>query len=176
MSRRPLREIWRTACFDKEIRAKIALEMLCSWPAPYRREGDLGYWFFYYGAFGPPPATAFKLYPPSWIVLIAADGGIAEPKRIRPGDVGLAAPEAEPFASHSWPTHWSIEEADRKRDELLAAYDVVVAAWEARPKRDSPSDDKLAEDFRHRFMELTPTALLPCYRALGQGFFQWVDV
>jgi hypothetical protein len=154
----------------------VALELIASWPIPGHRDGALGYSFFYYASFGPPPAKSFKLYPPSWVAwLLAADGSVHELRHTEPKEVGLDAKRGEPFATHCWPEHWTVEEADQKRKDLLAAYDAVVDFWEQR-RRPSRSETEMLENFRRRFLEITEPPLLPCYQALGREFFQWLGI
>jgi hypothetical protein len=174
--RRSLGEIWHIASFDPAIRSKVALELLASWPIPDRRGASVGFWFFYYASFGPPPAKELSLYPPSWVVWIPPDGSISELRRVRPQEVALSVREGEPFAKYSWPPNWTIEEVDKKRNDLLLAYDRALAAWEQSSGRPSPADGQLIADFRRRFLELTPAPLLPCYRALGSAFFAWIGL
>jgi hypothetical protein len=173
-SRRSPGEIWHIASFDQSIRSKVALELLASWPIPDRQGGSVGFWFFYYASFGPPPRKEFSLYPPSWVVWIAPDGTISQLRRLRPPEVALSVPEGESFATYAWPSSWTIEESDEKRNGLLRAYAQAVVAWELRPSGPSPADGPLLVDFRRRFLELTPSPLLPCYRALGGAFFKWI--
>jgi hypothetical protein len=174
MTARSVEELWRIAAFDQSIHARVAWELLASWPIPVREDADLGYRFFYYAAFGPPPAKVYKLWPPSWIVHIATDGTVSGLRRITPQDAGLSVAEGEPFATFSWPSSWTVEEADRKREELLKSYDAAVSAWVT----DVPASagGKPVADFRRRFLELTQSALLPCYRTLGNAFFPWASV
>lgn len=170
-------EIWRIAYFDAGIRAKVANELLASRPIPARRDGELGFWFFYHASFGPPPAPVKQLYPPSWRVFIAADdGGVAQLEIVKPDDLGLPVPERQPFATHAWPSSWTLDEANRKREELLAAYDAAVPAWEAWERAGGPAPGQDADDFRARFLELVEPPYLPCYRALGPSFFRWAGV
>jgi hypothetical protein len=172
----PVARIWEIASFDRKIRAYVALELVASWPIPGHHDGALRYSFFYYASFGPPPAKSFKLYPPSWVVwILAADGSIHQLRHIQPKQIGLDGKPDEPFATHAWPPEWTVEEADQKRKDLLAAYDRVVAFWEAQ-RRPTSSDTELLADFRRRFLEITPPALLPCYQLLGREFFQWTGI
>lgn len=175
-SRRSMGEIWHIASFDQTIRSRVAIELLTSWPIPARRGTSVGFWFFYYASFGPPPRKEFSLYPPSWIVWVAQDGSISQLRRVQPHELALEVREGEPFATYAWPPSWTIEEADKKRNDLLLAYGKAVAAWEQRPGNPSPADGQLITDFRRRFLELTPAPLLPCYRALGSAFFTWIGL
>lgn len=177
MARPSLREIWHIASFDRTIREKVAIELLTSWPIPDYRDGQLGYWFFYYASFGPPPAKEFKLFPPGWVVWIAAsDGTISGPKRVIPQEVGLFAQEGESFATHNWPESWTMEMADQKREKLLKSYDNVVSIWEGKKGDYSAAALPEVADFRKRFAELTEPPLLVCYRTLGRSFFEWIGL
>lgn len=177
MARIPAAKIWQIASFDKQIRSRVALELLCSWPAPNFRAGSLGCWFFYYASFGPPPAKEFKLYPPSWTVwILASNGSVRDLKRVQPRDVGLTVKEGEPFAAYSWPKSLTSEIADRKRGELFERYDSLLPVLEARRTKLSGSELRDVEDFRSIFLELTPQPLLPCYKILGADFFRLVKV
>lgn len=172
----PVSQIWHVASFDRKIRAYVALELLASWPIPDHHQGELRYVFFYYAAFGPPPAKSFKLYPPSWAVwILAADASIHQLRHVEPKQIGIDAKPGEPFATHAWPAQWTVEEADQKRKDLLAAYDPVVELWESGRRITGP-DAKIVEDFRGKFAELTQPPLLPCYQVLGREFFQWVGL
>jgi hypothetical protein len=170
-------EAWEIAAFDSSIRSKVALELLPSWPIPDSRDGGFGYWFFYYGFYGPPPAVEFQVYPPSWRVWISGtDGSVSELERIQPENAGLQVEEGEPFATHSWPESWSVDDADRKRVELLTAYAEVIAVWANREGEPPSRDAAELSRFRERFLELTPPPLLPCYSTLGRDFFGWLGL
>jgi hypothetical protein len=168
-------EIRQIAWFDQTIREKVAIELLASWPIPEQGKNGVGFWFFYYASFGPPPAKEFKLYPPCWRVWISQDdGAISQLERIEPKHVGLDVKERQPFATHAWPRDWTLEVADRKRAELLEAYETVLPLWQKR--KGEQADLPEVADFRKRFLELTEPPLIPCYRALGKNFFAWLGV
>src|SRR5262245_50552114 len=82
MTLRTTQELWKIAWFDRTIRARVALELLASWPIPVRVTEQIQFRFFYYASFGPPPAKQFKLYPPCWEAWIAADGTVEKLHRI----------------------------------------------------------------------------------------------
>jgi len=172
----PVAKIWAIASFDARIRAKVALELTASWPIPSQRRMALGFWFFYYASFGPPPALRFTLYPPSWAVWIGAvNGSIWQLRRVRPTQVGLNVREGHPLGAHQWPRDWTIEIADRKREELFESYDNILPMWVRRAERVQGVSAQIRA-FRQSFLDLTQPALLPCYRALGESFFSWVGV
>jgi hypothetical protein len=167
----PAQKIWQIGSFDPAVRSLVALELWASWPIPTLSRRELGYLFFYHAAFGPPPAKAFKLWPPSWKSWVAAkDGKVEDVVRVQPKEVGLAVPEKEPFATHAWPEHLTMEESDRKRAKLLAAYDRVVPLWQSRDPL-TPAERQEATNFCKLFKELTPPPLMPCYYALAPDFF-----
>jgi hypothetical protein len=177
MSGRPVEKIWQIASFDPSIRGKVALELVASWPIPAgQRNAQLGYWFFYYAMFGPPPAPNQKVWPPSWKVWIDAQTGeISDLMGTTAREMGLEVPDGEPFATHVWPKDWTYEDAERKRQELLAAYDAVVRLWEKLPASAVGSLPEVVR-FRELFRDLTPGALMPCYKVLGPDFFRWVGL
>lgn len=171
-------KIWQIASFDRRIRSKVALELICSWPAPAMRDRVFGAWFFYYTAFGPPPAKEFNLYPPSWVAWLRfSDGSVQDLRRVSPRDVGLLAKEGEPFATFSWPKNLSYDLAEKKRAELFDSYDAVLPRfWEASGNKPTSSGKLRIQDFQGLFLELTPSPLLPCYRTLAPEFFKWTQL
>jgi hypothetical protein len=178
----PVRRIWEIAYFDPQIRARVALELRASRPIPVHEQGSdpaprLMYRFFYFAAYGPPPAPRAKLWPPSWWVWIDAEtGAIRGPEERVPQDFGIDGPRDQPFADHAWPKEWTWQDADRKREELLADYDRVVPLWDAAVRAGKAQPGAGPADFRARFLELTEPPLLPCYRLLGPDFFAWVGI
>ena len=176
MTLRTTQELWKIAWFDRTIRARVALELLASWPIPVGVTEQIQFRFFYYASFGPPPAKQFKLYPPCWEAWIAADGTVEKLHRIQPREAGLGAEQGQPFAAHSWPTDWTLEAADQKRVDLLAAYDRVIPLWLAREPTRAAAEARVVTDCRQRFLELTEPPLVPCYQALGRDFFDWIGI
>jgi hypothetical protein len=164
--------IWDVALADKSIRAVVALELLASWPIPVRVDGGHVYSFFYYACWGPPPAKEAKLWPPAWRVQIAPDGTPGKPENVEPKVLGIDKPPGEPFATYAWPTSGSVDEADAKRNALLAGYDAVLPIWLAR----GPADQPPVVAFRKQFLELTEPPLLPVYLTMGPDFFTWLGV
>ena len=177
MSLLPVRNIWETAAFDEKIREKVALELVVSWPIAAHRDGHLGYWFFYYAMFGPPPAPQQKIWPPSWRVWIdGTTGAISDLRRTTAREAGLQdIPDGTPFTAHVWPKNWTVDEVDHKRVHLLAAYDRVIATWNRKTAASGVNLPEV-EQFKVAFQEITPPLLLPCYRTLGADFFRWLGL
>lgn len=65
------------------------------------------------------------------------------------------------------------EDLENKRAELFTRYDGVLTLY---PRADLSSQEKMAvSKFKGVFEELVEPGLVPFYRALNPGFFQWLE-
>jgi hypothetical protein len=169
-------QVWKIGNFSARIRKEVALELLASWPIPYvLPNGSIGFLFFYYASFGPPPAEEQQLYPPSWLARIGRENGSVEAlNRIEPAEVDLYVPKGVPFAVHRWSPNVTLVETEKKRVTFLKEYEQVVTIWETASFKELPIGHPVIDSFREYFLQFTEPPYFPCYRKLSPVFFSWL--
>jgi hypothetical protein len=155
--------------FDKGIRKLVAMELGASWPVPV----ESSIIFFYFARFGPPPAEFDQLYPPSWMAWLSAeDGKVQRIEKREPSFYGINGRPDVAFAQHSFPSDWTIETVNQKRDRLFDCMDFLYPQW----SYNIAPDARDVADFRSIFPELAAPPMMGCYKHVAPRFFSWIGL
>lgn len=118
-----------------------------------------------------------RLLPPEYVAeLDPATGRLLRMRAVTPADFGRSDPADEFLGCYDMlPGGRTPEQYHELHRNLLAAYDVMLPVFAAKPRRVSPQERQAARAFRTLFPQVTEQPLQPYYQVLGRDFFAWLE-
>lgn len=153
---------------DPKIRAKVAAELVSSWPIPFELGVRKSVMIFYHAMSLPPPHDRFEIYPPNWLVVLDVESG--KPITIEkhdPSYYGISSAPNVPFARFKYTHPFEGEQLDNELKKFNATYTKVLKSWFG------GADDiteKVLSSFRRDFAWFVPQPTHRIYTYLSPEF------
>jgi hypothetical protein len=147
-----------------------------SYPIPVPGPKGLRVGLLYCPAAVVQPRQGMQLQTPVYLAFLDAETGqFEELKAVVPGEFGLKHAEGEVIGKYLSPPERLDAEFLGKQARLYQAYDQLLPGFAAGQPSVSPDVKKAAGEFKALFPQVTESALLPYYQAIGKAFLEWVN-
>ncbi|WP_395735941.1 hypothetical protein [Prosthecobacter sp.] len=151
------------------IRAKVAAELLSSWPIPHNHPNiGKSVLIFYHAMNLPPPHEYYEIYPPNWLVVLDAESGKPfEVEKKDPKYYGINSPPNKPFSRFKYSHPFEGAELDQKIEFFSSNYTKILNLWF---NKDRNYQKSMLKDFQRDFNWFVPSPTHRFYSHLNPEF------